>query len=757
MNQTEAAHTSTEPADAKKARQPYQVAWETKDAQQKATINTERYDYGIRRGHGDYIALAKVLEGMYLGGDYDSDGNLLPGGHWSKADLDKLRDEMRPAYEVNQVKPAVEAALGYQISNRMDISFQPSKGEATMEAATVRSKIAMQVSRNNFLHWVESDVFADGIIQRRGYLDIRMDFQDHLLGELRITSEDPLDVIPDPDASSYDPSKWGDVIVIRFLTPDDIADQWGDEAGVIAEDSTSQGYSSASDIEHLQEKRNTFGDSDTYRSTTGDISEAKQRTVPVIARQHWIRARTPVAVYPSGDIRPLSGDETPERIEQLKQEGVVVQTRIMRRVRWTVSVYQGRLLHDAWSPYDRLTIVPYFPFFRRGKSRGMVDNAIGPSKILDKAVSQIVHILNTTANSGWQFEENQLVNHTPGSLSRESGKTGLILERKVGTPPLEKITPNSMPDGMDRLVSICHKFIQDVTIPDAMRGVLNGNESGIAVQSRQHAAQQILAVPLDNLARTRYLVAKWIDYALTKYYNTARIFRITNMNPHTGKPEEEQIVINQFDQGTGTYLNDMTTGEYEVVITEQPMQITFENSQYEQAIEMRKEGINIPDVFVVKHSNLADKGELMEAIANQAETRNPVDEAKAEDLRASAELKRAQVGKVENEMANIGVDAMFSASQAAGVLVANPMHSPLADQMMRSAGFKDKDPAPIIPGLPPGNNPLEAGVANAPMPPAGQPPQPPAMAPAVNTLAAPDSSGPDGAHAGINTPAIEPV
>jgi hypothetical protein len=745
-----------------KAPGKYQVAWEGKTDTERSNLNQARYDYGVQRGHDDYVAAAKVMEGMYLGGDYDRDGNLLPGGHWSATDLDKLREELRPAYEVNQVKPAVDAALGYQIANRMDISFHPSGGNATVDLATVRSKIAMQIARNNFLHWLESDAFADGIIQRRGYLDIRMDFSDHLLGELRIGTLDPLDVIPDPDASSYDPKHWNDVTVIRYLSPDDIADMWGEEAKTVAEESgvAVTTYLPTGGVAELE--RNTFGESDRYSTTLSERNEAKVHLLPVIDRQHWIRARTPVAIYPTGDIRPLNEDEKPERIEQLKSEGVTIQTRIMRRVRWTVSIYGGRLLHDEWSPYDRLTIIPYFPYFRRGKTRGMVDNAVGPSKILDKAISQTVHILNTTANSGWQFEEGQLVNYTAATLSRDAAKTGLVLERREGTPPLAKIEPNRMPEGMDRLIHLCQQFISDVTIPDAMRGVLSGAESGIAVQSRQHAAQQILAVPLDNLARTRNLLARWIDYALSKYYDSERVFRITQMNPNTGKNKEERIVINQYDDTTSAFLNDMTSGEYDVVITEQPMQVTFENSQFTQALEMRKEGISIPDSFIIKHSNLTDKGEVMEAMANQAEKADPVAQAKADDLVASAELKRAQVGKVKNEMVNVGVDAQYSAVQAAGTLATNPLLAPLADQMLRSSGFEDQDAAPIIPGLPAGqpHQPVDQGAAaqlgGLPIDQV-QPPMAPAPIEAGMSLAggAPDTSGPDGAKAGIETPIIE--
>lgn len=62
----------------------------------------------------------------------------------------------------------------------------------------------------------------------------------------------------------------------------------------------------------------------------------------------------------------------------------------------------------------------------------MVDNAVGPQRVLNKGVSQAVHIINTTANSGWQMEQGQLTNMSAEQLQENGAQTGLVLERKDG-------------------------------------------------------------------------------------------------------------------------------------------------------------------------------------------------------------------------------------------------------------------------------------------------------------------------------------
>lgn len=664
------------------------------DKTRLAAENWERYLYGCTRGHREYTATAVVLEGYYTGGQYDRDGRMLAGGHWSAADLAVLDEQGRPAYEFNQIMPAVNSALGYQISNRMDIAFRPRQGDATKELAEVRSKVAMQMAANNDLHWRESEVFADGMIQQRGYFECRMDFDDNLLGELRVSVLDPLDVIPDPDSKSYNPEGWGDVIVTRWLTADEIEALYGVEARTIAEASGSGHYAANADFgdgDMDSSERSKFG-LETGRHDS-QFATAGQIRYRIIDRQKWVRERGDVAIHPSGDIRPLSGDEEPDAIAEMQRNGIFITKRTFKRVRWTVSTIDT-LLHDGWSPYDRFTIIPFFPFFRRGKTRGLVDNAIGPQKALDKGISQAIHIINTTANSGWQVEEDQLTNMTVEQLENFGSKTGLVIERKAGSSPLEKIQPNAMPPGVEKLIDLAAFTLKDVTVPDAMRGTQGPEQSGIAIQSKQHAAQQGLAVPLDNLSRTRNMLARWMDYAITKYYDSERVFRITKTDPRTGIESDEPMAINQFDPETGGYFNDMTIGEYDIVISDQPMQVTFENSQFTQAMELRTAGVAIPDNVVIRHSNLSDKHEIIQQM--DASSTPPADPL----LDAKAELLKAQAEKTKAETVNKKVEAQFGAIQTAQTITAIPQTAPLADILLQSDGFVDANGGTIMPSAP---------------------------------------------------------
>jgi hypothetical protein len=106
-------------------------------------------------------------------------------------------------------------------------------------------------------------------------------------------------------------------------------------------------------------------------------------------------------VYPkTGESRPIPEQWDEGRVKYVAKEfGLHIIKKLVRRIRWTVTA-DNVVLHDDWSPYKHFTIVPYFPYFRRGVTIGLVENLIDPQELLNKSESQNLHIVNTTANSG---------------------------------------------------------------------------------------------------------------------------------------------------------------------------------------------------------------------------------------------------------------------------------------------------------------------------------------------------------------------
>ena len=569
-----------------------------------ASAQWDRYTRARDNGHLEYISHAKRCDAFYR------------GDQWDDSDVAALEAEGRPALTINTVLPTVNTVLGEQSTRRADVQFKPRRnGDA--EVAHTLTKLYMQIADSNKLDWVEQQVFSDGLIlDGRGYFDVRMDFSDHVEGEVRITAKDPLDILIDPDAKDSNPESWNEVFETKWMTLDEIEELYGkkkaEQLRFIAENGSGMGRDS------IEYEENRFGDlssSDDYLGAgiPSDDEYRNVRALRVIERQHRRMHRVDCFVDPdTGDQRDVPETFSDAKAKKFaKQYGLNIISKVKRKVRWTVTCDQI-VLHDDWSPYNGFTVVPYFAYFRRGRPFGMVRNLLSPQEQLNKIASQELHIVNTTANSGWMVESGSLVGMTADDLEEHGAETGLVLEYNRGSNPPSKIQPNQIPTGLDRISQKAALNIKAISgINDSMLGTDSAEVSGVAIQAKQNRGAIMIQVPLDNLRKTRQYLAERILDLIQSFYTEQRIIMVTDesdpMQPR------EQMVINEMTP-QGRIINDLTLGEYDVVISTAPARDSFDEVQFAEALNLRQVGVAIPDDAIVEYSHLSKKGELAKRI-----------------------------------------------------------------------------------------------------------------------------------------------
>jgi hypothetical protein len=656
------------------------MAGDTNNSRSKAREVFWRYDEVFRRGHEDYMRHAKRMEDFYLGG----------GRQWDPEHRRILEDEGRPCREVNTILPTVNQAAGYQIANRVDISYLPKGGQTDEVAAKLMGKVVKHALENTRYRYAETECFMDGLIQQRGYLDIRMDYEDNTEGEVKIISLDPLDVLPDPDAKGYDPDTWADVRLTRWLTAREIEGIYGKAAAdeVVL---SSNNYCDEANFGYETVSREGFGEMPpSYAMGRGWYGNANLRRYRIIDQQSHEYANSLCAMFPGGDFRVVEGASR-EQLAWLIDHGIPVIKRRVRRVRWQVCAPEV-MFQDQLSPFGHFTIVPYFPYFRRGRAVGMVDNMVSPAEMLNKFVSQYEHVVNSSANSGWQGEAGAIANMTDEEFTEKGAQTGLVLLRQQGKAPFQKIDPNQVPTGINGMIEMALNHLNVVSGVDPQGMQIDTSDmSGVALQSLEYAQQKKLAIALDNLSRTRHMVADRVRECVQKFMGSERVIRITEVDSY-GIERRVPLPIN-VRQPDGSIFNDLTIGEYDISVSERPANVTFNNSEFEQIKAMRKDmGMPIPDAVVIKASNLADKSEIAEAMREQAGQADPAAEA-------DAALKQANAKLAESRAVGENLKALYAAIQTAQAIVVTPQSAELADILAKSAGFKDQDSPPIVPGL----------------------------------------------------------
>lgn len=606
-----------------------------------ATKVWNRYAWARDNGHAQFVQKADDCEQMFA------------GNQWKEEDKVKLRAARRPALTINKILPTIANVMGEQIYNRSEISFRPRSG-APEGIASALAKVFKQISDNTQLDQKRSDMFADGIITSRGFLDARISFNDSMEGEVAIELLNPKNVIVDPDGESYDPDSWGEVFVTKWVTADDIAVLYNEEDAEYLRNRPGSYFPYGYDS--IQFNRDRFGD----RFSTGWVGDGDQsnvlRNIRLIERQYRELDRQKHFVVPStGDMRQIPKEFDANKIAYYVDTlGFQVTEKLVRRIKWTV-IADSVVLHDEWSPYKHFTVVPYFPFFRHGKTIGMVENLLGSQELLNKVSSQELHVVNTTANSGWITKVGALQNMSIQELEMRGAETGLVVE-VTEMDALQKIVPSTVPSGLDRISYKAEEHIKTISgVSDSAQGFDREDVAAKAIQQKRQAGATNMAKPLDSLVRSDYILARNVVDLIQDYYTEQRLLTITK-DKITG--ESETVSINE-PTAEGQIINDLTLGEYDVVITSIPQRETLEDSQFEQAMAMREAGIMIPDDFLIGTSRLLEKKQLLEQMSANASS--PQAQAAQQTQQRGAE---ADVAKTEAETRQKNADAVLKGAKA---------------------------------------------------------------------------------------------
>lgn len=607
-----------------------------------------RYAWARDNGHSKYVEKAEKCDRFFL------------GDQWSAADKTRLQAVRRPALTINKILPTISNVLGEQIRNRSEIGFRPRAG-APAANAEVLTKVLKQISDRNQLDWKRSDMFADGVITSRGFLDIRIGYNDFMEGEVVIEGVNPKNVIIDPDGEEYDPDTWGEVFVTKWVTADDIAVLYSkDDAELLRNRDQSYfpyGYDS------IQAYRDRFGDrfNPMY---TGDYDNSNvMRNIRIIDRQYRELDRQKHFLAPqTGMTRPIPEGWDRNKIAMFVDKlGFRVITKLVRRIRWTV-IADSVILHDDWSPYKHFTVVPYFPHFRRGATMGLAENLLDPQEMLNKVSSQELHVVNTTANSGWKVKSGSLTNMTPEELEEKGAQTGLVLEVNGDVDKdVQKIQPNQVPQGLDRISYKGEEHIKTISgVNDSMQGFDREDVAARAIQAKKQSGSTNLVKPLDMLSRTDHFIGRNVLDLVQEFYTERRVMTIVH-DAATGATED--FVINDVNPA-GEVVNDLTLGQFDVVISSVPARETLEDSQFDQAVALKELGVAIPDSVLIDNSRLLNKKDIIRQM--QGDQTSP--EALAQ-RQLALRGQTAEVSKLEGEAASKHADAGLKTAKAQATMI----------------------------------------------------------------------------------------
>jgi len=270
----------------------------------------------------------------------------------------------------------------------------------------------------------------------------------------------------------------------------------------------------------------------------------------------------------------------------------------------------------------------------------------------------------------------------------------------------------------ERLLDLRESIKRVSNVTDAFSGH-GGADSGVGLSKMIEQSVQALARMNSNFAEARSDVG---DLLLTLILKDMKgVHKNVRIKGQAGR-QDRVVALNEpaVDPDTGAeYLNnDIARVKLKVELADVPSTPTFRQQQLsamEQVLKSLPENIqHVLTPHFAELTDIPDKEEVIKAIREAMETPTPdeiqqqtqeaIEQAKKEWLyelkQREVDIKErkteAEIEKMVTEQVNNAIEAVFSATKAGQEISLAPQIAPIADQILKSAGYEDQDEPPIV-------------------------------------------------------------
>ncbi len=471
--------------------------------------------------------------------------NFYRGAQWDQEDIDLNKSVGVPSLTINLIKPSVNFLAGTQKKIRKDIKIFPVKGATHLDANIITTLIKHLMDKSNAQQLISED-YRDGAITGKGWLKASIDkTYDIENGDILIEKLNSFNIFEDSNPTEYDLNISGKFIIeIRWEDQDKLMKQFPkkkDQLKSVKPDSSTASDESLIKYLSSDNKTPTFESSDDQlRIVSRDkykfrVIECWTKTYE--KRKHWIDKInfTDKIITTKEDIKIAEkATENNKRFSIIENVDAIL---------WKIVIVNNILLEKIKEPFkveddkdlDLQPSVNLFPYFRysfdftNGRSEGIVDGLIDAQQETNKLKSQELHIMNTTANSGYTYEDGSISKDMEKELEEQGARTGLHIKYNKGFQPPAKIPPNPLPVGHQFLLEQAHRDIEDISgINKSSKGITQSQESGKLNQLRTAEALTINNTSFDNLDYTMKLLGNFLHELIrsTNVYSKEEIENI---------------------------------------------------------------------------------------------------------------------------------------------------------------------------------------------------------------------------------------
>ena len=544
--------------------------------------------------------------------------------------------EARPCLTVNKVDAYCRQLTNQMRQQRPRIKVHGMNNQSDARMAEILQGICRHIENHSDADQAYDKAGDFAVRMGWGYWRVTTDYvrDDSFDQEIYIKAIDnPFTVYFDPNSVMPDGSDAETVLITTVISKDNFRKMYPDAE-------TEQGF--------------------TMRGT-GDTNPEWVMKEDIRLAEYFYTERKAIKVHLLSDGSSVKADDLPPQ-EVLDLAGItIVETRnsFEKKIKWCKLTSMEVLEEGEWAG-KYIPIVPVFGqetvVENKKKKFGIVRMAKDPQRMYNFWQTSLTESVALAPKAKWLLAEGQDEGHE-NEWAMANIKSMPVLRYKQKdidgqpAPPPQRLQPEPPPAGiMAAAQSMTTDLMQVVGIFDPSQ-LPQGNISGKALQGQQQQVDMTNFHYYDNLTRSIRQTGRIILDLVPKIYDRERVLRIIGDD---GKPEI--LTINQYGQdeeGIDKILNDVTVGEYDVVMDTGPGY----NSKRQEAVD------SMMALFAADPTLIQQAGDLLvrnmdfpgaETIADRLAVNNPlakVDDKSKVPPRIQMELQQLQAQNQQAQQA----------------------------------------------------------------------------------------------------------
>jgi hypothetical protein len=616
--------------------------------------------------------------------DARKDFDFYAGKQWDEEDRQKLIEQQRVPVTFNRVSILIDAVIGYEVNNRQETRYIPrTHGDA--KVSELLTEGANYFRDQCDAEFEESDAFRDMCICGMGWTNDRLSDERNPQYDLVRDRVDPLRMLWDPSARKPNLDD------ARYLIFETSLDK-GEAKALVPE--WSGEYVAAEWLDE-DEKVGENNPRTSYRGTAHE--QSSDRDVKVLEYQFCEDEIEHVVKHPmTGEQLVLSDDDWEELPDEEKEVFAPLHSTQRKRV-WHRYICIGAEPFEVKHPY------PGGPTFHcvtgkrdrnSGHWFGLMRSLRDPQMWSNKWLSQIMHLINTSAKPGYDVEKGAIDNVAEfEAKAAKPGAINVFRDGAVQKGAVQRREAAALPPDLANLMSYANDAMSDVSgVNQELLGMADREQAGVLEYQRKQSAVTLLAPLFDSFRRYRKISGRCWLYFMQNFMTDGRLIRITQddgsqmhvpfqqgpiPNPQAGQETQEgepQPEVLQFF--------DPNVAEYDVIVDQsssspnlkeatwgalQPMLPILQERGGPEEMMLALEYSPVPASFIEKLKQINDSRAQqppppdpeMEKMKMQMQMKQAELQMKAQDDERSAqlEMQKAQMQlqieakKAEQEMA----------------------------------------------------------------------------------------------------------